>query len=78
VLVLEETFKLVVVSLEDRLKQVTAIAVRQDKSEAAKTRWSKEKVEQTSLLKTLTDDRAGGGSVVSGHPWDPRTWGVGN
>jgi hypothetical protein len=74
-LVLEETFKLVVVSLEDRIKQLTNIAVRQDKSEAAKVRWSKKETDDHALLKQVAD--ASGGSSLVGHPWDPRTWGRG-
>lgn len=76
-LVLEETFKLVVVSLEDRIKQLTTIAIRQDKSEAAKTRWTKKEVDEHALLKQVTDASGGQGSSLVGHPWDPRTWGKG-
>lgn len=74
-LVLEETFKLVVTSLEDRIEQLTKIAVRQDKSEAAKARWTKKEHDDHALVKALTDGRTELTSSVVGHPWDPRTWG---
>ena len=75
VLVLEETFKLVVVSLEDRIKQLTAIAVRQDKSEAAKARWSKKEQDDHALAKALALTGPDPTTPAAGHPWDPRTWG---
>jgi hypothetical protein len=68
-LVIEETFKLVVTSLEDRIEQLTKIAVRQDKSDAAKVRWSKKEHEEHALVKDLVT------TTPSLHPWDPRTWG---
>jgi hypothetical protein len=74
-LALEETFKLVVTSLEDRIEQLTKIAVRQDKSAAAQARWSKKEEHDHSLVKHLTDSRSDQTSSFLGHPWDPRTWG---
>lgn len=73
VLALEETFKLVMTSYEDRINQLTKIVVRQDKSEAAKTRWSKKDAEVEAIA-ALAKNNAN----PVGHPWDPRTWGSGN
>lgn len=76
VLVLEETFKIVVTSLEDRIEQVTKIAVRQDKSDAAKVRWSKKESDDQKVLSELDKSRVAMGlSNSENHPWDPRTWG---
>jgi hypothetical protein len=75
-LALEENLKVILTAYDDRMNQLSKIVVRQDKSEAAKQRWTKKDLEDDALAKTLsktlTDDR----SSVLGHPWDPRTWGA--
>jgi hypothetical protein len=73
-LALEENLKTILMAYDDRLNQLTKIVVRQDKSEAAKTRWSKKDIDETTLAKTLTSLSGGTGQDVIGHPWDPRTW----
>ena len=73
ILALEQNSQLLFTSLEDRIGQLTKIVVRQDKSEAAKTRWSKKDAEVeaiAALAKTTQPNNL--------HPWDPRTWGSGN
>jgi len=72
VLALEETFKLVMTSYEDRINQLTKIVVRQDKSEAAKVRWVKADKQLEEIRQLATQP------PQVGHPWDPRTWGNGN
>lgn len=74
---LEEYTKIQHTANEDRFNQLSKIVIRQDKSEAAKTRWSKKDGDETSLVKALTDNRTSDLSPVVGHPWDPRTWGKG-
>jgi len=75
-LALEESLKLVLMSYEDRINQLTKIVVRQDKSEASKTRWSKKELSDEALAKTLTATHPDQTSFIVGHPWDPRTWGT--
>jgi len=72
ILALEETFKLIATSYEDRINQLTKIVVRQDKSDAAKVRWGRadKQLEEIKQLATQPPQ--------VGHPWDPRTWGNGN
>jgi len=77
VLALEENLKVILDAFNDRLNQLSKIAIRQDKSEAAKTRWTKKDQDEAGLMKTLTDQSGSVSSQVSGHPWDPRTWGKG-
>jgi len=72
VLALEENLKIILVSYDDRLNQLTKIAVRQDKTEAAKARWSKKDQDDEALARQLTANAPG---VQTQHPWDPRTWG---
>lgn len=74
---LEEYTKIQHTANEDRFNQLSRIVTRQDKTEAAKARWSKKDVDENTLVKTLTDQSAGTLSQVVGHPWDPRTWGKG-
>jgi len=77
VLALEENLKIILVAYDDRLNQLSKIVIRQDKSEAAKARWSKKDVDENALVKTLTEPGPQYGSTVVGHLWDPRTWGKG-
>jgi hypothetical protein len=74
-LALEENLKIILDAFNDRLNQLSKIAIRQDKSEAAKTRWSKKDVEESALAKSLTTVLPGQSESFPGHPWDPRTWG---
>jgi len=73
ILALEENLKIVLVALEDRVNQLTKIVVRQDKTEAAKARWSGKKAEDEALAKVLTQPDPMQPAL---HPWDPRTWGA--
>lgn len=73
VLALEENLKIVLVSLEDRVNQLTKIVVRQDKTEAANARWSGKKAKDEELAKVLIDAQP---TQTTLHPWDPRTWGA--
>lgn len=74
-LALELDLKTILTSYEDRINQLTKIVVRQDKSDAAKARWSKKDSADESLIKTLTEGHDAQRSLALGHPWDPRTWG---
>jgi len=76
-LALEENLKVILDAFNDRLNQLSKIVIRQDKSEAAKARWTKKDQEEAGLLKTLTADPTDFTSSRIGHPWDPRTWGKG-
>lgn len=76
VLALEENLKIILTAYDDRINQLTKIAVRQDKTEAAKARWSKKDLEDDALAKRLTGVSPTNETPVLGHPWDPRTWGA--
>jgi hypothetical protein len=70
-LALEEYLKVREPHVDDRLKQIEKIAIREMKSDAAKARWSKREVEETALAAQLTNKAAQPDLL----PWDPRTWG---
>jgi hypothetical protein len=74
-LALEENLKVILDAFNDRLNQLSKIAIRQDKSEAAKTRWSKKELEDGALAERLGKGVGGRAMDPPGHPWDPRTWG---
>lgn len=73
-LVLEEDTKVRNVATADRFNQLEKIVVRQDKSEAAKVRWSKKEIDDAATLKQLTNVNNNGGAPAT-LPWDPRVWG---
>jgi hypothetical protein len=76
ILVLEETWKVMSVCYEDRLKQIEKIITRQDKSAAATIKWSKKAAEEEALAAILAKPANGATpAAVAAHPWDPRTWG---
>jgi hypothetical protein len=77
VLALEVSLKVILTGFDDQINQLTKIVVRQDKSEAAKARWSKKDLEETTLAKQLTDNIGQPSVIGPGHAWDPRTWGKG-
>lgn len=77
-LALEQNLKIILTAYDDRLNQLTKIAVRQDKSEAAKARWTKKELQDENLALALTDKSKTNGSQDVAHAWDPRTWGTGN
>lgn len=77
VLVLEENLKVILTAYDDRLNQLSKIVIRQDKSEAAKARWSKKDIDDATLIKSLTGPSTQHETNSAGHPWDPRTWGKG-
>jgi hypothetical protein len=75
-LVIEETLKVVLPAMDDRIAQATKIATREQKTEAANIRWSKAKRQDESLAEQLTKTGPGQTDLaLIGHPWDPRTWG---
>lgn len=69
ILALEENSKLLFTAHEDRINQLTKIAVRQDKTEAAKARWGKADKE-LAQIEALAQK-----AQPAQHLWDPRTWG---
>lgn len=69
VLALEENLKVILGAYDDRLNQLSKIVIRQDKTEAAKARWSGKELKEEALAKSLYS------SEPPPHPWDPRTWG---
>lgn len=71
VLALEENLKVILTAYDDRLNQLSKIVVRQDKTEAAKARWSGKAAQDEALAKTLVS----AAQAKSPHPWDPRLWG---
>jgi hypothetical protein len=73
VLVIEETLKVVLPAMDDRIAQATKIATREQKTEAANIRWKKAKSQDEALAEELV--KPPGVPAVIGHPWDPRTWG---
>jgi hypothetical protein len=75
-LALEENLKIILTAYDDRLNQLTKITVRQDKSEAAKARWSRKELQDENLALALTAKDASNNANAAGHPWDPRTWGA--
>jgi hypothetical protein len=75
VLVLEESIKVYFTSFDDRLNVLSRIATREQKSDAAKTRWNKKDAQEAELAKVLTDSSNGSTSVALMNAWDPRTWG---
>jgi len=77
ILALEETLKVIVTAHDDRLNQLTKIVVRQDKSEAAKVRWSGKTAKEDALVESLKTLPGQTTLIDAGHPWDPRTWGAG-
>jgi len=74
-LTLEENLKVILLAYDDRLNELSRIVVRQDKREAAETRWSGKKEKEDATLKALQNLGASNGGAPAGHPWDPRTWG---
>ena len=76
-LALEENLKVILMAYDDRLNQLSKIVIRQDKTEAAKARWSKKDVDEVTLAKALTEIPGHMRMGEPGHPWDPRTWGKG-
>jgi hypothetical protein len=70
-LALEETLKVILTAYDDRLNQLSKIVVRQDKTEAAKIRWSGKAAQDEALAKSLT----AAAPALARHPWDPRLWG---
>mgnify|MGYP003547991167 FL=1 len=72
-LALEENLKVILLAYDDRLIQLTKIVVRQDKSEAAKVRWSGKETKDQEAASALL--KLGSATDVPGHAWDPRTWG---
>jgi hypothetical protein len=75
-LALEENLKVILTAYDDRISQLTKIVVRQDKTEAAKARWSQKDLKEDALAKTLTQISGTNETPGLGHPWDPRTWGA--
>lgn len=73
ILAIEENLKIVLGALDDRINMLQKIVIRQDKSEAAKVRWSKKDQETEEIGKMLTGKPLELG--LGQHPWDPRTWG---
>lgn len=73
-LMLEENLKVILLSYDDRLNQLTKIVVRQDKTEAARIRWSGKELKDEAAAKALLALNGGGGQPAP-HAWDPRTWG---
>jgi hypothetical protein len=74
-LALEQNLKIILVAYDDRLNQLTKIAVRQDKTEAAKARWSKKETQDEQLAMALTGKPGNSMVELPPHAWDPRTWG---
>ena len=74
-LALEENLKVILLAYDDRLSQLTKIVTRQDKSEAAKIRWSGKEIKETAQAQALLALNGGAAVEPVGHPWDPRTWG---
>ena len=70
VLVLEQNLKIILDGFDDRLNQLSKMVIRQDKTEAAKVRWSKKDIDEVALANRLVAP-----GVSNQHPWDPRTWG---
>jgi len=74
-LALEQNLKIILTAYDDRLNQLTKIAVRQDKTEAAKARWSKKELQDENLAIALTNGAKDRTIEANPHAWDPRTWG---
>jgi hypothetical protein len=72
VLALEQNLKVILDAYDDRLNQLSKIVIRQDKSEAAKIKWSKKSADEEALAAHLAKPASVNGP---GLPWDPRTWG---
>lgn len=73
ILAIEENLKIVLGALDDRINMLQKIVIRQDKSEAAKVRWTKRDRDDEEIGKMLTGKPLE--NSLSPHPWDPRTWG---
>lgn len=71
-LAVEEYLKVREPAVDDRLNQIQKVAIREMKSDAAKTRWSKREVEEAALVKQLANPAATEPDLAL---WDPRTWG---
>lgn len=72
-LAIEENLKVVLGAIDDRINMLQKIVIRQDKSEAAKARWSKKDREDDEIGQLLSAKAKG--PLLDMHPWDPRTWG---
>lgn len=72
-LALEENLKVILGAYDDRLNLLNKIVTRQDKSEAAKVRWSNKDAKDEEAIAALS--KLGSPSHAAPHPWDPRTWG---
>lgn len=72
-LAIEENLKIVLGAIDDRINMLQKIVIRQDKSEAAKVRWSKKDREAEEIEKMLTVKPLDNGIMPAA--WDPRTWG---
>lgn len=73
ILAIEENLKIVLGALDDRINMLQKIVIRQDKSEAAKVRWSKKERDDDEIAKMLTGKPSDNGMMPAA--WDPRTWG---
>lgn len=73
ILAIEENLKIVLGALDDRINMLQKIVIRQDKSEAAKVRWSKKEREDDEIGQLLSAKPTGG--FATPQAWDPRTWG---
>ena len=73
ILAIEENLKIVLGALDDRINMLQKIVIRQDKSEAAKVRWTKRDRDDEEIGKMLTAKPLE--NFSSPLPWDPRIWG---
>jgi len=73
ILAIEENLKIVLGALDDRINMLQKIVIRQDKSEAAKVRWTKKEQDDNEVARILTGKPLGSPAMPAA--WDPRTWG---